>query len=532
MEKKYIGLTLALAVSLFFRLFNILYFHSLESDEALYAQVVFALTKGYTPYRDIFVGHPPLYFYMAVPFYTALPGLYSIRLYNVVLSVTTLILIFILCYRVYNEREAIVASLIYAVYPFAIYSSKLVLVDNAVSLFIILSVLFLAEYIHKNDLRWAVVSGIFAGMSTITKFTGIYASIAIFLFIALRLRRTKPIALFAAGFVIIPLAVISLILYTGIWEFFYAQTIDWQFIRFSLYTTEKLWFGIQGIGILSPLIVPAIVMVVKVKGSDKVYDELMLILFLLPLAIILLFKVVFLQYFIMLLIPLCIMAARSIDHYFPANFSVLNNPLLINLRHSYKKVILATVLGVVMFSFWTQMTLTYGGDWFMMTGCLYSADQNILLQRQIEAGNYISNLAGQDDKIWSSNAAFGFFSQRIIVTPDSRDWKFQGFFPDVWGYQWTVDDYRGQIVGHPTGLFSLADIKEAWEEQTPKLIVIDRTNRTSSSVVDYFIWNGINNPDHSEKGLSHYIESKYHLISDEEGFELTSVGIEIWIRNP
>ena len=356
MRKKYMGLILIFIIAIIFRLINLIDFHSLESDEALYAQVVSLLSKGFLPYRDIFVGHPPLYFYIAVPFYWIVPHLYSIRLFNVILSVAILYLLFLLCRLAYSERVATFTLFIYAVYPFAIYSSKLILVDNAVALFTALAALFLVQYIRKNNLRYVALSGFVAGVSCMTKFTGIFFFTAIFLFTIFRIRRVGAIIFFVLGFIIFPLLTLLSLLYTGIWEVFYAQTIAWQFIRFGLYPTEKLWFGIQGIVILSPLIVSALLK--ARKGDNNVHDELMFFLFLIPLIFILLFKVIFLQYFIALLIPLCVLTARFIVNSFHANFSFSNNHLLTKRKYSKKSVIKATILIVTIFFCWNLNTKT------------------------------------------------------------------------------------------------------------------------------------------------------------------------------
>ena len=524
MRKKPVGLIVALILAFFLRLVNLLYFHGLESDEALYAQVISALSNGYIPYKDIFVGHPPVYFYLAMPFFMVFPSLYTIRLYNVLLGLVNLFLIFVICRSVYNDKIATIAALVYALYPFAIYSSKLVLVDNAAALFITLSVLVLVEYIRKKKSKNILFCGLFAGLSCMTKFTGISVSIAIFLFILFRLRKVKDTVLYVLGLIIFPILTLIALLNTGIWEYFYTQTIEWQLIRFGLYPIEKLWFEVQGIAILSPLITFTTLAVVK--GKSKVYEELMVFLFLVPLAFILLFKVVFLQYFIILLFPLCVLSARFLDKYFPLNAVVFKKRSFFKIKHSKKNIVKAAVLILVVISFYTKLAWIYGGDWFLTLSCVYNTDQHRLLEKQIMVGNYIKNITDKNEKIWSSNAAFSFLSERLIVPPQSEYWKFQGFFPDVWGYQWSTGDYREPIIGHPNGLFRLIDIQRAWEEEKPKLIIIDR-----NSTVDYFVWSGINNINHVELGLSEYIQKNYRQVTDEEGRNLAIIGVDVWERN-
>lgn len=519
MRKEDMALPLILTLGTSLRLINLLSFHSLESDQAVYSQAIFALTKGYVPYREMYLAHPPLYFYMAYPFVLLMPHLYSLRLFNVILSMGTLYVIFRFCELSYSRRVAVVASLIYAIYPFAIYTSKLVLVDNALSLFTTVSIFFLARYLSKRDLKDLALSGFFSGVSCMTKYTGIPVLIAVFIFILIRVRRLKPLVLFVTGFLIFPLGVLVWLISLGAWHVFYTQTIHWQLIRFGLYPAEKSWFLIHGLGVLSLLIMFALPKMLTSVGCAN--DELMGLWFSVPLIGIFTSKLVFLQYFIILLMPLCILTARTIDQY------QLYVHTRSDLRRSWRKVMMVIVVVTVMeYAFWGYMTSNYGYDWSLIKSCFVNEDQRKLLERQMAAGNYIKSTTSPEDKIWTTDAAVAFFAQRVIVTTDSGYWKYQGFFPDVWGYGWTKDDYRGPIKEYPNGTISLSEIKLALEEEKPNIIVM-----VNESVADYFIWNGINNPYHSEEGLADFIKNHYHLTTDQEGSALASQGIEIWIRH-
>jgi hypothetical protein len=55
------------------------------------------------------------------------------------------------------------------------------------------------------------------------------------------------------------------------------------------------------------------------------------------------------------------------------------------------------------------------------------------VRTKMEVAEYIRNITKEDDKIWTTEADIAFFAQRLIVTPNSTMWKYQGFYEDVWG---------------------------------------------------------------------------------------------------
>lgn len=89
--KVMLSLVLILLIAAALRIYNLVYFHDLDSDEAVYAQATFALSRGLLPYKEVFLAHPPVYYYLAYPFVLSSPSVYSFRLFNVILSLCTLI---------------------------------------------------------------------------------------------------------------------------------------------------------------------------------------------------------------------------------------------------------------------------------------------------------------------------------------------------------------------------------------------------------------------------------------------------------
>jgi len=205
--------------------------------------------------------------------------------------------------------------------------------------------------------------------------------------------------------------------------------------------------------------------------------------------------------------------------------------------------IIAIIIEGVLFGY---MSSKYGVDSQIAASIFVNDQEKALLEAQIAAGNYIKKYTVPTDKIWTTDAAIAYFSQRVIVTTDSKYWKYQGFFIDIWGYQpsaifqfssgsyrsfidiWgygpTKFDYAGPIKDYPNGTITLSDLRLALENEKPKIIVM-----VNASQEDYLIWNGIHNPYHSENGLCDFIEGHYHLATDREGQILASQGIEFWM---
>ena len=515
-RKSIVSFFVILVIGAFLRLFNLMYFHSLDTDEAIYAQIVFAMTRGYTLYKDIGFVHPPLYPYIEYPFVLVSPNLWTIRLVNVLLGMATICLIFYLSKLLYSEKIALIASATYALYPWAIYSNKIALIDNGLTFFTILMIYLFAKYLKEGDVKYLLLSGLFAGISFMTKYTAILFIAALVLYATVRIfkRRIKHLLLFIAGAMVFPLAILVVLLSTGVWPYFFMQSIHWHLIRFGMPLPEKLWFLGQIFGSLLPLLLIAMPTLHNNIGEWR--DELIMSWFFIPLAILSLSKIVFTQYGFSLMPPISILVARSVNRYTKSKFSLRT----LNLKNVWKGSIVLLTIFILLAYLETSINLSYGMRWLFFESIVGEEQQGMLLQAQIDTGNYIYDLTNPGDKIWTTEASIAFFAQRLIVAPHSEYWRFQGFFQDVWGYGWTPDDYRGPISGYPNGLFTLHDIQLAWENEKPKVMVI-----VNSSWVDYFIWHGINNTYHMEEGLADYVQSHYQLAKTFQ-----SQNIAVWIR--
>lgn len=518
MEKRSVlAFSFILVLGASFRLLNLQYFHGLDTDEAIYAQIVFAMTKGYALYSTVGFVHPPVYPALAYPFVLISPTLMTFRLLNVVLSLAVVCLIFYLCKMIYTEKVALFASAIYAFYPLIIYSNKLALIENSLTFFVMLTFCLFAKYFKEKDQKYLYLSGLFAGISFMTKYTALFFIVALVFFATVRVfkKKIKLLFFFLASVAVFPLMIVLILLADGLWPYFFLQAISWQLIRFGMPLQERFWFLSLVIASLLPLILVALPDFRRNLGDLR--GEMVMCWFFLPLVMLAFSKIVFLHYGFSLMPPVAILAALSIDRYIPSKF----RHQTFNFKHARNAATTLLTIVLILIIIGRFVNVFYGIQWFFVENVVGTQYQREYMQAQMDVSAYIKNITNVNDKIWSTDASFGFLSQRLLVAPDSQYWRFQGFFQDVWSYGWTPNDYRGPIPGYPNGLFTLQDILQAWKKEEPKLVLVIRT-----SSVDYFIWYGINDPNHKEEGLAQYIKLNYHV-----GSRFYNQTIEVWIRN-
>jgi hypothetical protein len=525
LKSKYLGaLGLILSMAAFLRFYNLVYFHDLESDEAVYAQAAFAVSKGYVLYKDIFFASPPVYLYMESVITYFSPNLWPIRAFNVLLGLGTTTLIILLAREIYASNSlSLIAGTLYAFYPFAIYVNKLALIDNGLTFFLTLSLLFFAKYFfsQKKDLKLLIVSGLLAGLSLLTKYSALYVLVVPFILLMYK-RRPSRALVFVFCTSLLPLAFFIVLIASNTWPYFCEQTIVWQMIRFGQNWSEKLWSFSSYFATVFPLFLLLIPALTYCEEKD-LFPSLW---YFVPMLIMLFGKTLFLHYFVMLTPPLCILAAK------PINFALVR---LRNQKINFRRALLSATIRrrvlqliavlIVIMNFHFLVSQIYGNNWLMLDAPFTNPAHEEKLKAKMNAATYINRLTSSNEKIWTSDASLAFLAHRMILEPCSDLWKFQGFFEDVWGY--SGEFYRGPIVNYPEGLISLQDILNAWKEYPPEVIVIIRTG-----YVDQYIWYGIHNSYTNQSGLSDYILSNYDLGPEINGCSSTFYpqNIEIWVK--
>src|SRR3990172_3642506 len=144
-----------------------------NSDEAVYAGQAAALIGDETMshYFSVFRAHPLL-------LQTLLGGLFEIvgvsdlaarLLVALSFGVGSVALTYMLAYRLYGQRVAIVAAAILAVLPYHVLVSRQVLLDPAFGFFVILSLWFVARGTDDHTGRWMIGAALVAALGTATK---------------------------------------------------------------------------------------------------------------------------------------------------------------------------------------------------------------------------------------------------------------------------------------------------------------------------------------------------------------------------
>lgn len=148
-----------------------------NSDEAVYSGQAAALIGDETmsQFFSLFRAHPLL-------LQTLLGGLFATvgisdlaaRLFvALAFGVGTVVLTYLLAYRLYGQRVAIAAAAIMAVLPYHVLVSRQVLVDPALAFFVLLTLWIVARGADDASGRWIIWACPAAGAAFLTKETGI-----------------------------------------------------------------------------------------------------------------------------------------------------------------------------------------------------------------------------------------------------------------------------------------------------------------------------------------------------------------------
>lgn len=524
-------MTATLLIGLLLRAYNILSFHVFESDEAVYAQTMFAVAKGSMPYRDVFFAHPPVYLLFGTVVMCLDPSLLIWRLSNSILGLATAVLLYFLYRDLFGRKAAVLPSIIYALYPLVVSTNKLGLVENLQILFIVMMFLVFSRNKSKSRLLGMFLPGFLGGLALMTKYSSIYPVGSLLVFMLYKRTERKSLFAFGTGAALSIACLIVPILLLGIWSDFYTETVGWQVVRFSMTPVEKISSILVFLTAVFPLLAIAAPTIVDPKEDG---DKLVLLWFTLPIAGIVLGQVIFLQHFLIVLPPCCLLAARSVQRFLADSqalreLAVWKRMRLPQINRTRIVKFLATLpIWLVLAVSCASVIGGYrqGSDPLFVSSQFGSEAATHAMSSDILAASFIDNITGPSDRIWTSDAEIAFLSQRVIIVPNVRYWRFQGFFEDIWGYTGTL--YRGPIQGYPSGLVSLAQISDAIQTDIPRVIVIKGT-----SYADYYIWHGISNKDTQETGLSTLIQTSYHL-----GLELNGTGptfdsadLEVWVHN-
>ncbi len=469
------------------RLYSLSLFFSLLADEGIYLQAVFSITRNCAPYKDLFLAHPPLYYFILYPFVLFEPTVWIARFANLLLGIVTIVLTYYLAMEVtQSKKEATLAALVFAFLPYSIYANSLILVDNGLAAFMTATALFFFKYI-KRGLRWPiVVAGLIGGLAFCTKLSAPLMLIVFAVYLLVK-RPLKDFLAFVTALVIPPTAMMGILYGIGVFDYFYHEVFMLQVIRFFIPLNLRVTHVAIFVGMAFPLI---LLVYLGVRGRVNVESLLLLTLFAFPFFVMLIGKTFFFHYPLFGVPPLCVLAAKE-----------LHDTIEARKVCRCLAIALMFIIGVIV--------AFQVASYFMLT----SPAQ---VGFKMEVASYIASITCESDKIWTTEPDLAFYAKRLIVTPESKYWKFQGFYEDVWGY--FGDIHVGKYSGYDGGILRMDEIRMSLEREKPKVVAIMRYK-----VADRLVWDGISLSNYEEDGIADYVREHYvydRIIND----------VEIWVR--
>lgn len=102
-----------------------------------------------------------------------LPSIRIIRLPMIFIGVVNVFLLFLVAKHFYSYEIAVVSTFLYAVIPSFVFGSRLVVAENLLITWMLLSVLTWMKYETNHNGRWLLVLGLLSGLSILTKVAGV-----------------------------------------------------------------------------------------------------------------------------------------------------------------------------------------------------------------------------------------------------------------------------------------------------------------------------------------------------------------------
>lgn len=164
---------------------TISHMNSAYFDEIYFARSAYEYVNGIDTMEWT---HPPLgKLIMMIPILIFGMNTFSYRLMGTIAGILMIPVIYILAKRIFkNTKWASLAAILMSFDNFHFSHTRMGTVDSFLVLFIMLSALFMYEYISlektdrfKKKIKYLLLSGLFMGCSIATKWTGLYAALAL-----------------------------------------------------------------------------------------------------------------------------------------------------------------------------------------------------------------------------------------------------------------------------------------------------------------------------------------------------------------
>lgn len=142
----------------------------LDDDEGTYLYGAWRISLGEEIYRDFLTCVLPPFQYLAALLIRIFgPALFPIRAFSVGLTLLAAALLYALACRHYNERVALIATLLYLTYPLIYRGGRLYLPETYMMPLLIAGLFLFLEWERGKQWPWLAASGAVLGLGTFTR---------------------------------------------------------------------------------------------------------------------------------------------------------------------------------------------------------------------------------------------------------------------------------------------------------------------------------------------------------------------------
>ena len=434
------------------------------SDESIYDYAGFAILKGVTPYSGIALPQPPFGYLMLAGAVSAgqssIPWIRTINLGAYLIGV--LFVFQVLAKASQKPPVAFLGSLIYAVFP-----SLVQYPFSATLEFTYFTTLTFGgiNFAFSNRSTSTYIAGVFFGLAAMTWYPGIFALLALLPFIGANewvtnrswRRVTARTGTMVAGSVSVVAIFLGLIVL--VWKStsqFLTQSLGLQTsLRAGFSLAEKLSILGTYVQDFAPILILAIVGMLlafaSTRGGRRLWEVSLAAWFLFVFALLAIVPRVLFPHYFWFLTPIL--------GYFSAITIIEMVSSLRQRSNNLKGILLFAVLIA------SVVTLVAGANSFgadPFTNNVYNASEEFV-------GHYVANVSAPSQLIWTSEAGIAFYADRLIVPPNSSQWRIQGFFLDVFNTSFT-DTSSFQHQG--SALVSPTQFEQSWGPNVEVLVFI------------------------------------------------------------
>lgn len=505
-----------------------------QSDESVYSYASLALAKGLVPYKEIALYQPPLqYLLMANIIKISGPSLVALRLTGIIVQEACIVLVYLASRNFFRRLPtdrccllALASSIVFGCYlTFLFYWFGL----NE-SLFMLLTLGAFALYLRTDGRRDLLfVCGVFLGLSVLTKYYGLFFGIG-FSFLVLLDRKgsesfdflkTDLINLLCMISGVITACVPFLLILTFAWNAlpnFLTQTVYW-------YTSDKFSPPLEHYFFTLRWVANSYTMLI---GASLIGVFGLFYWFLKKRDVVILAPTVILSIGSVFIINEILGSKWVFFHHFSpfvpylSMITISSFLFLVKFPTSKKELKNVGITLTVIVTIFVASFLNFQYLSSFLPGYYRSPSPVNALERHV--GLAVKSMTGDEDTIWTSEGAIGFFADRIIVAPNSSLWPVRACYSEIFSYDFM--EYRGEQSGYPNGCVAVRDFIESWESQQTKVLVFIK----GSGWVPYpdeLLWNGFR----GQIGVKSYVETNYRLHTIVTGIDSASSYIyEIWVR--